>query len=133
MYEDDFDAIMATIDTDMLHNDEDLNLQINSCVKNMPSMAKFCFQYEFCKVCLSSDSLKRHVTIKAPIFQDSGDIIIRLSCLRFSSLSRNETGPTNFKRFVNLLKMNVTLNVNEKMHVTLTKLQKHIRSYNRVS
>ena len=69
---------MATIDTDMLQNDEDLNLQINSYIKNMPSKAKSCFQYEFCKVCLSSDGLKRHVTIKAPIFQSSGDIIIRL-------------------------------------------------------
>ena len=52
---------------------------------------------------------------KAPIFQGSENFIFRLSCIRFSTHSRNETGITNFKRFssrgvfVNWLKMNDAL------------------------
>lgn len=34
LYKYDFDAIMAVIHTDMLQNDEELNLEINSCIKN---------------------------------------------------------------------------------------------------
>ena len=50
---------------DMPQNDDELNLKINSCIKNMSSKKKSSFQCEFCdKICLSN--LKRHVTKKHP-------------------------------------------------------------------
>lgn len=47
-YEDYFDVIMAVIHVDMLWNDENLNLEINPYIKNMPSKKKPSFQCEFC-------------------------------------------------------------------------------------
>lgn len=44
LYEDDFDAIMRVNDADMLHNDKKLNLEINSCTKNMPPKKKSSFK-----------------------------------------------------------------------------------------
>ena len=44
LYKDDFDAIIAVIDADMLQNDEESNLEINSCIKNIPSKIKSSFQ-----------------------------------------------------------------------------------------
>ena len=35
LYEDDFDTIIAVIDGEMLQNNKELNLEINSCTKNM--------------------------------------------------------------------------------------------------
>ena len=57
---------MVVIDVDMLQNNDELNLQINSCIENMQSK-KASFQYEFCdSVCLSRGCLKRHGTKKRP-------------------------------------------------------------------
>ena len=39
---------MAVIDADMLQNDEEQNLEINSYLKNMPSNKKWSFQCKFC-------------------------------------------------------------------------------------
>ena len=51
----------------MLQNGEELNLQLNSYIKNIPSKEKSSFQYEFFdKVCFSSSSLKRHGRGKHP-------------------------------------------------------------------
>ena len=44
LYKDDFDAIIAVIDADILQNDEESNLEINSCIKNIPSKIKSSFQ-----------------------------------------------------------------------------------------
>ena len=67
LYEDHLDVIMAVIDVVMLRNDEELNLEINACIQNMPSKKKSNFQYEFCdKVGLASRVLKRHFTKKHP-------------------------------------------------------------------
>ena len=63
-------VIMAVIDTGMLQNDDELNLKINSVIKNMSSEKKSSFQCEFCdKVCLSSGGLKRNVTKKHSSFK----------------------------------------------------------------
>ena len=65
LYEDDSDAIMAGTDADILQNDEELNLEINSCLKNMLSKKKSSFKCQFYnKVCSSIGCLKRHVTKK---------------------------------------------------------------------
>ena len=64
-YEDDFDAIMAGTDADILQSEEELNLEINSCLRNMPSKKKSSFKCHFCdKFCSSIGCLKRHVMKK---------------------------------------------------------------------
>ena len=37
LYEDDLDAIIAVIDADMFENDEDMESEIVTCIKNLPS------------------------------------------------------------------------------------------------
>ena len=37
LYEDDLDAILAIIDADMFENDEDMESEIVTCIKNLPS------------------------------------------------------------------------------------------------
>ena len=49
----------------MLQDDEKLNLEINSCIKNMPSKKKSSIQCEFSdEGCLSSGGLKIHAITK---------------------------------------------------------------------
>ena len=65
---DDFDVVMAIIDADMLENDSEMLLEVNSVVKNLPS-AKNSGQHHchVCsKSCLSESGLLRHVKSKHP-------------------------------------------------------------------
>ena len=60
---DDFDAVMAIIDADMLENDIEILSEVNSVVENLPS-AKNSGQHH-CHICskiyLSESGLLRHV------------------------------------------------------------------------
>ena len=61
----DFDSSMAVIDADMLQNEEELNLE--SCIKNMISKKKSSFPCEFSdEIFWSSGYLKRYFTKKQP-------------------------------------------------------------------
>ena len=65
---DDFDAVMAIIDADMLENDTEILSEVNSVVENLP-LAKNSGQYHchICsKICLSESGLLRHVKSKHP-------------------------------------------------------------------
>ena len=93
LYEDGFDALTAVINVDMLQNDRQLNLKINS---NKIKLLIRILWYGL----LISGSLKRHVKKKAAIFQGSGNFIFRMSWIGFSPCSWYETGTTNFKRFL---------------------------------
>ena len=37
LYEDDLDVVLAIIDADMFENDEDMESEIVTCIKNLPS------------------------------------------------------------------------------------------------
>ena len=55
---------------DILQNDEELNLEINSCIKNMTSKKKTRFPCELPdNICLSNSYLKRYVIKKQPSFK----------------------------------------------------------------
>ena len=61
LYEDHLDAVLAIIDTDMFEYDEDMESEIVTCIKNLPSRKNCSFKCEFCpKVCLSKAGLSRH-------------------------------------------------------------------------
>ena len=63
---DDFDSVMAVIDTDMLESDAEMLFKINSVVKNLPS-AKTSGQnhcYICSKIYLAESGLSRHVKLK---------------------------------------------------------------------
>ena len=61
LYEDDFDAVLAIIDAGMFENGEDMESEIVTCIKNVPSRENCSFKWEFCpKVCLSKAGLSRH-------------------------------------------------------------------------
>ena len=65
LYEDYLDAVLAIIDADMCQNDEDMELEIVTCIENLPSRENHLFKYEFCpKVCLSKAGLSRHEKAK---------------------------------------------------------------------
>ena len=65
LYEDDLDAVLAIIDADMFENDEDMESEIVTCIKNLPSRENCSFKWEFCpKVCLSKAGLSRHEKAK---------------------------------------------------------------------
>ena len=65
LYEDDIDAVSAIIDADMFENDEDMESEIVTCIKNLPSRENCSFKCEFCpKVCLSKGDLSRHKKAK---------------------------------------------------------------------
>ena len=58
LYEVDLDAVLAIIDifeiADMFENDIDMESEIVTCIKNLPSKENCSFKCEFCpKVCLS--------------------------------------------------------------------------------
>ena len=57
-----FDAIVAVIETFMFQDDEELKLEINSCIKNMPSKKNKAGD----KNCLSNGGLKRQITTRYP-------------------------------------------------------------------
>lgn len=87
LYKDVFDAIMAAIDVDVLQNDGELNLEISSCNKNMPSKYQ-ASNVEFVMKFVYHRSLF--------IFPGSGNFIFRLSWIRFISRNQSKTGTTNF-------------------------------------
>ena len=59
---------MTVVDTDMVQKNAELNLEISSCIKSMPSKKKSSFQCEFCgQACSSSGGLKRHKVKKHPV------------------------------------------------------------------
>ena len=60
-YEDDLDAVLAIIDADMFDNDKDMESEIVTSIKNLPSRENCLFKCQFCpKVCLSKRGLSRH-------------------------------------------------------------------------
>ena len=65
---DDFDAIMAIIDADMLENNTVMLLEVNSVVENLPSASNsgqhHCHIYS--NICLSESGLLRHLKSKHP-------------------------------------------------------------------
>ena len=64
-YEDDLDAVLAIIDADMFDNDKDMESEIVTCIKNLPSRENCLFKCQFCpKVCLSKRGLSRHFKAK---------------------------------------------------------------------
>ena len=65
LYEDDLHTVLAIIDADMFENDEDMESEIVTCIKNLPSRENCSFKCEFCpKVCLSKAGLSRHEKAK---------------------------------------------------------------------
>ena len=65
LYEVDLDAVLAIIDADMFENDENMESEIVTCLKNLPSTENCSFKCEFCpKVCLSNAGLSRHEKAK---------------------------------------------------------------------
>ena len=87
---------MVAIDVDMLQNNKELNLEINSCIKNTSSKKKSSSQFEFCDtVSLQSGDLQRHVAKKYPSSNAHGPLFLDCFCITFSSHSRNETGTFN--------------------------------------
>ena len=93
LYEDDLDAILAITDVDMFENDEDMESEIVTCIKNLPSRENCSFKCEFCsKVCLSKAGLSRHekakhqqhTTLDSASHSDSGGLRSRLELNDFS-------------------------------------------------
>ena len=67
-YGDDYDAIIACIDSDMLENDDEMKAEVNECLENMPTADVSGFKCQFCeKICLSKGGLKRHAKSKHPL------------------------------------------------------------------
>ena len=65
LYEDDLDAVLAIVDADMFENDADMESEIVTCIKNLPSRENFSFKCEFCqKVCLSKAGSSRQEKAK---------------------------------------------------------------------
>ena len=63
---DNFDAVVAIIDADVLENDTEILSDVNCVVENLPS-TKNCGQHHchICsKICLSESGLLRHVKSK---------------------------------------------------------------------
>ena len=44
LYEDDLDTVLAIIDVDMIENDADLESEILTCIKNLPSRENCSFK-----------------------------------------------------------------------------------------
>ena len=70
-YEDDLDAVLAITDADIFENDEDMESEIITCIKNLPSRENCSFKCEFCpKVRLSKaglpDSRKQNINSTVP-------------------------------------------------------------------
>ena len=65
LYKDDLDSVLAIIDADMFENDEDMESEIVTFIKNLPSRENCAFKCEFCpKVCLSKEDSSRHEKAK---------------------------------------------------------------------
>ena len=88
LYEDDLNAIYA----DMFENEEDMESEIVTCIKNLPSRENCSFKCEFCpKVCLCKAGLSRHkkakhqqhTTLDSANHSDSGRVRSRLELTDF--------------------------------------------------
>ena len=71
LYEDDLDATLPITDADMFENDDDMESEIITCIKNLPSRENCSFKCEFCpKVRLSKaglpDSRKQNINSTVP-------------------------------------------------------------------
>ena len=65
LYEDDLDGVLAIIDADMIENDADMESEIVTRIKNLPSRENCSFKSEFWpEVCLSKAGLLRHEKAK---------------------------------------------------------------------
>ena len=93
LYEDDLHTVLAIIDADMFENDEDMESEIVTCIKNLPSRENCSFKCEFCpKVCLSKAGLSRHEkakhqehsTLDSGSHSDAGGLRSRLELTDFS-------------------------------------------------
>ena len=97
LYEVDLDAVLAIIDifeiADMFENDIDMESEIVTCIKNLPSKENCSFKCEFCpKVCLSKAGVSRHQkaknqqhsTLDSVSYSDSGGLRARLVLTDFS-------------------------------------------------
>ena len=93
LYEDDLDAVLMIIDADMFENDDDMESEIVTCIKNLPSRENCSFKCEFCpKVCLTKAGLSRHEkakhqqhsTLDSVSHSDSGGLRSRLELNDFS-------------------------------------------------
>ena len=63
----DLDAVLGIIDADMFENDEDMEPEFVTCIKNLPARENCAFKWEFCpKFCLSKAGLSRHEKAKHP-------------------------------------------------------------------
>ena len=93
LYEDDLDAILAIIDADLFENNEDMESEIVTCIKNLSSRENCLFKCKFClNVCLSKAGLSRHqkakhqqhTTLDSASHSNSGDLRSRLELTDFS-------------------------------------------------
>ena len=87
------DTVSAIIDADMFENDEGMELEIVTGIKNQPSIENCSFKCEFCpKFCLSKAGLSRHEkakhqqhrTFDGVNHSDSGSLRSRLELADFS-------------------------------------------------
>ena len=57
LYEDDLDAVLAIIDADMFENDADMESEIATCIKNLPSRENCEFYPKMCQMRVLSKSV----------------------------------------------------------------------------
>ena len=95
LYEDDLDATLPITDADMFENDDDMESEIITCIKNLPSRENCSFKCEFYpKVCISKVGLsghekakhQQHSTRDSVSHSDSGSSRSRLEITNFSLL-----------------------------------------------
>ena len=65
LYEDDLDATLPITDADMFENDDDMESEIITCIKNLPCRENCSFKCKFYpKVCISKVGLSGHEKAK---------------------------------------------------------------------
>ena len=94
VYEDDLDSVLAIMDADMFENDKDIESEVVTCIKNLPSRENSSFKCQFClKVYLPPAGLSRHekakhqlhTTLDSVSDSDSGGLKLRLELLLMSA------------------------------------------------
>ena len=99
LYEDDLDATLPITDADMFENDDDMESEIITCIKNLPSRENCSFKCEFYpKVYISKVGLsghekakQQHSTRDSVSHSDSGSSRSRLEITNFSLLYQKST------------------------------------------
>ena len=98
LYEDGLDAVLVITDADCFENDRDIESEIVTRIKNLPSRENCSFNCQFClKVCLFKAGLSRqekakhqqHTTIGSVSHSDSGGLKSRLELTDFSLMYQN--------------------------------------------